>query len=91
MINSKFKHLVGRIACWGHFLKKLSKQLPSFNYKSLDEHSTLGLIDTPKPPFTHISPAQKSALKLYTLLHNIKSLETQLPLHKYFKVLQFSI
>lgn len=62
-----------------------------FNYKSLDEHSTLGLTDKPKPPFTYISPALKSALKLYTLLHDIKSLETQLQLCKYFQVLQFSI
>ncbi|KAL4569282.1 hypothetical protein LXL04_024918 [Taraxacum kok-saghyz] len=57
------------------------------NYKSLDEHSPSGLTETPTttPPSGFISPALKPALKLYTLLHDIQSPESQLQLCKYFQ------
>lgn len=60
------------------------------NYKSLDEHSSSGLTESHKPSSGFISPALKPALKLYTLLHDIKSPESQLQLCKYFQVLQFT-
>ncbi|KAL7608515.1 hypothetical protein Lser_V15G11939 [Lactuca serriola] len=55
------------------------------NYKSLDEHSSSGLTESHKPSSGFISPALKPALKLYTLLHDIKSPESQLQLCKYFQ------
>lgn len=55
------------------------------NYKSLDESSPSGLKDTSTPSSGFISPALKPALKLYTLLHDIQSPESQLQLCKYFQ------
>lgn len=56
------------------------------NYKSLDEFSPSGLKDTSTHPSGFISPALKPALKLYSLLHDILSPESQLQLCKYFQV-----
>ncbi|GJS28561.1 hypothetical protein Tco_0489181 [Tanacetum coccineum] len=54
------------------------------NYKSLDENSPSGLTDTPTKSGS-ISPALKPALKLYSLLHDIRSPEAQMQLCKYFQ------
>ncbi|MFS8017674.1 hypothetical protein Hanom_Chr15g01383191 [Helianthus anomalus] len=55
------------------------------NYKSLDEKSPSGLTDKPTPASGFISPALKPALKLYNLLHDIKTPEAQMQLCKYFQ------
>ncbi|KAH9712776.1 hypothetical protein KPL71_020147 [Citrus sinensis] len=55
------------------------------NYKSLDELSPSGLIDVFGPPTGLSAPALASAVKLYTLLHDILASESQLKLTRYFQ------
>ncbi|KAH9664406.1 hypothetical protein KPL70_019997 [Citrus sinensis] len=55
------------------------------NYKSLDELSPSGLIDVFGPPTGLSAPALPSAVKLYTLLHDILASESQLKLTRYFQ------
>lgn len=57
------------------------------NYKSLDELSPSGLIDVFGLPTGLSAPALPSAVKLYTLLHDILASESQLKLTRYFQVL----
>lgn len=56
------------------------------NYKALDEASTSGLAETFAPSTGSVAPAVKPAVQLFTLMHDILSLEAQTTLQKYFKV-----
>ncbi|MQL78322.1 hypothetical protein Taro_010762, partial [Colocasia esculenta] len=56
------------------------------NYKSLDELSPTGLIDTSYPTSEIAAPALLPAVQLYTLLHDILSQEGQSMLRKYLQV-----
>ncbi|XP_077213565.1 pesticidal crystal cry8Ba protein [Tasmannia lanceolata] len=55
------------------------------NYKSLDESSLSGMMDVFRPATGSPAPALVPAIKLYTLLHDILSPETQLKLCSYFQ------
>lgn len=55
------------------------------NYKSLDELSPSGLIDVFGPPTGLSAPSLASAVKLYSLLHDILASESQLKLTRYFQ------
>ncbi|KAI3972579.1 hypothetical protein MKX01_019237 [Papaver californicum] len=56
------------------------------NYKSLDESFPSGMVDVFRPAFGSPAPALIPSVKLYTLLHDIFSPETQLKLCGYFQV-----
>ncbi|KAF8411383.1 hypothetical protein HHK36_003932 [Tetracentron sinense] len=55
------------------------------NYKSLDESSPSGMMDVFRPATGSAALALSPAVKLYTLLHDILSPETQLKLCSYFQ------
>jgi len=55
------------------------------NYKSLDESSPSGMLDVFKPATGMVAPALVSALKVYSLLHDISSPEAHLKLCRYFQ------
>ncbi|XP_078429702.1 pesticidal crystal cry8Ba protein [Wolffia australiana] len=55
------------------------------NYKSLDESSSSGMIDLFKPASGSPAPVLLPAVKLFTLLHDILSPESQLKLCGYFQ------
>lgn len=56
------------------------------NYKSLDESSPSGIMDVFKPATGVVPPALEPAVKLFSLLHDILSPETQNTLYSYFQV-----
>ncbi|KAH9545305.1 hypothetical protein CY35_12G041500 [Sphagnum magellanicum] len=56
------------------------------NYKSLDEASPSGLADTFVPAVGAVAPALVPAVQLYTLLHDILSVEAQCTLRNYFQI-----
>ncbi|KAI0499098.1 hypothetical protein KFK09_019999 [Dendrobium nobile] len=56
------------------------------NYKSLDESSLSGMAEVFGPPNGNPAPALASAVKLYTLIHDILSPEAQLKLCSYFQI-----
>ncbi|RAL45738.1 hypothetical protein DM860_009602 [Cuscuta australis] len=56
------------------------------NYKSLDESLPTGIADVFRPATGLAPPALASALKLYSLLHDILSPEAQLKLCRYFQI-----
>jgi hypothetical protein len=56
------------------------------NYKSLDESLPSGMMDVLKPATGMVAPVLVSALKLYSLLHDILTPEAQLKLCRYFQV-----
>ncbi|XP_028548411.1 uncharacterized protein LOC110106944 [Dendrobium catenatum] len=56
------------------------------NYKSLDESSMSGMAEVFGPPNGNPPPALASAVKLYTLIHDILSPEAQLKLCSYFQI-----
>ena len=56
------------------------------NYKSLDESSPSGMMDVFKAAIGSPAPALVPAVKLYGLLHDILSPETQLKFCGYFQV-----
>lgn len=56
------------------------------NYKSLDEDSASGLADISAPVLGSVGPALVPAVQIYTLVHDILSLESQNTLRNYFKV-----
>lgn len=56
------------------------------NYKALDEASTSGLSETFSHPTGAVAPALVPAMKLFTLMHDILSVEAQCTLRNYFKV-----
>ncbi|GAB2301627.1 hypothetical protein Dimus_035657 [Dionaea muscipula] len=56
------------------------------NYKSLDESISSGVIDVFKPATGLAAPALEPAVKLYTLLYDILTPETQTKLCRYFQV-----
>ena len=56
------------------------------NYKSLDESTPSGMVDVFRPASGLPAPALAPAVKLYTLLHDILSPESQLKLCGYFQV-----
>jgi len=56
------------------------------NYKSLDEDSISGLADISAPVRGSVAPALIPAVQIYTLLHDILSVESQNTLRNYFKV-----
>lgn len=56
------------------------------NYKSLDEDSVSGLADISAPVRGSVAPALIPSVQIYTLLHDILSLESQNTLRNYFKV-----
>ncbi|XP_059456561.1 uncharacterized protein LOC132186599 [Corylus avellana] len=55
------------------------------NYKSLDESLPSGMTDVLKPATEMVAPVLVSALKLFSLLHDILSPEAQLKLCRYFQ------
>ncbi|KAF5749744.1 hypothetical protein HS088_TW03G00069 [Tripterygium wilfordii] len=55
------------------------------NYKSLDESSLSGMMDTFRPATGLAAPVLASAVKLYSLLHDILSPEAQLKFCRYFQ------
>ncbi|XP_021912220.1 uncharacterized protein LOC110825972 [Carica papaya] len=55
------------------------------NYKSLDESSFTGIMEIFKPATGVAAPALAPAVKLYTLLHDILSPESQTALTHYFQ------
>jgi hypothetical protein len=61
------------------------------NYKSLDESLPSGMMDVLKPATGMVAPVLVSALKLYSLLHDILSPEAQLKLCRYFQVLETNL
>ncbi|XP_030495450.2 uncharacterized protein LOC115711246 isoform X2 [Cannabis sativa] len=56
------------------------------NYKSLDESVLSGIVEVFKPACGRAAPALEPAIKLYTLLHDILSPESQNTLCHYFQV-----
>lgn len=56
------------------------------NYKSLDESSPSGMMDVFRSATGSPAPALAPAVKLFTLLHDILSPESQLKLCVYFQV-----
>ena len=54
------------------------------NYKSLDESFASEIINAFRPTTSFVAPALGSAVKLYTLLHDILSPEVQNHLCHYF-------
>ena len=56
------------------------------NYKSLDETSSSGIAQNLTSIAEEASPALAPAVKLYTLLHDVLSSETQRALRRYFQV-----
>lgn len=56
------------------------------NYKALDELSTSGLSETFGPATGSVAPAIVPAVQLFTLMHDILSVEAQSTLRNYFKV-----
>lgn len=56
------------------------------NYKSLDESTPSGIMDVFKPATGVVPPALEPAVKLFSLLHDILSPETQNTLYSYFQV-----
>ncbi|XP_059436516.1 uncharacterized protein LOC132169504 [Corylus avellana] len=83
--KSGLSHLENRIL--GVIEEKVEKiiTLVFENYKSLDESSPSGMIDAFKPATGIVAPALVSALKIYTLLHDILSPAAQLKLCRYFQ------
>lgn len=61
------------------------------NYKSLDESTFSGLADIFRPATGIAAPALESAVKLYTLLHDILSPEAQTSLCHYFQVYKINM
>lgn len=59
------------------------------NYKALDEASTSGLSETFALATGSVAPAVVPAVQLFTLMHDILSVEAQSTLRKYFKVILF--
>lgn len=57
------------------------------NHKSLDESSPSGMIDIFRPASGFVASALAPAVKLFTLLHDISSLEAKLKLCRYFQVM----
>lgn len=57
------------------------------NYKSLDDSIPLGLAEDFRPPTGLAAAALESAIKLYSLLHDVLSPEAQLRLCGYFQVI----
>ncbi|KAI4388701.1 hypothetical protein MLD38_001006 [Melastoma candidum] len=55
------------------------------NYKSLDESAISGMVDVLRPATGVAAPALEPAIKLYTLLHDILSPESQTSLCHYFQ------
>lgn len=55
------------------------------NYKSLDETSSTGMTDV-FPAVGAAAPALVPAVQIYTLLHDILTLDAQTTLRNYFKV-----
>ncbi|KAK4359130.1 hypothetical protein RND71_021359 [Anisodus tanguticus] len=55
------------------------------NYKSLDESTPSGIMDVFKPATGVVPPALEPAVKLFSLLHDILSPETQNTLYNYFQ------
>ncbi|KAJ8551142.1 hypothetical protein K7X08_000512 [Anisodus acutangulus] len=55
------------------------------NYKSLDESTPSGIMDVFKPATGVVPPALEPAVKLFSLLHDILSPETQNTLYSYFQ------
>ena len=56
------------------------------NYKSLDEDSPTGLADLFGPMQVSAAPALAPAVQVYTLLHDILSLDAQTMLRNYLQV-----
>lgn len=56
------------------------------NYKSLDEDSPTGLADLFGPMQESAAPALAPAVQVYTLLHDILSLDAQTMLRNYLQV-----
>lgn len=56
------------------------------NYKSLDESSPSGIMDTFRPVTGLVAPVLIPAMKLYTLLNDILASEAQMKLCRYFQV-----
>ncbi|KAI7754526.1 hypothetical protein M8C21_028896, partial [Ambrosia artemisiifolia] len=56
------------------------------NYKSLDEQSPSGIMDTFRPATGVAAPVLEHAVKLYKLTHDILSPEAQNKLYSYFQV-----
>jgi hypothetical protein len=56
------------------------------NYKSLDETSLSGMSDK-FPAVGAAAPALLPAVQIYTLLHDILTLDAQITLRNFFKVL----
>lgn len=56
------------------------------NYKALDESSTSGLAETFAQATGSVAPALVPAVQLFTLMHDILSVEAQSTLRNYFKV-----
>lgn len=56
------------------------------NYKSLDEDAVSGLADVSVPTRGSVAPALIPAVQIYTLLHDILSVESQNTLRNHFKV-----
>ncbi|KAG0617027.1 hypothetical protein M758_5G159800 [Ceratodon purpureus] len=55
------------------------------NYKSLDEDAASGLADSSTPAAGTVAPALVPAVQIYTLLHDILSVESQNSLRNFFK------
>ncbi|KAJ4847075.1 hypothetical protein Tsubulata_040364 [Turnera subulata] len=55
------------------------------NYKSLDENSPTGLMGIFGPTHEFVAPALASAVKVYTLLHDILSQDAQIILRNYLQ------
>jgi hypothetical protein len=56
------------------------------NYKSLDEDAPSGLAESSAPAPGTVAPALVPAVQIYTLLHDILSVESRNSLTNYFKV-----
>jgi len=57
------------------------------NYKSLDENSPTGLTDHFGPAFDAAAPALDPAVRVFTSLHDILSLDAQTILRNYLQVI----
>lgn len=56
------------------------------NYKALDEASPTGLAATFTPAMGSVAPALVPAVQIFTLMHDILSVEAQSTLRNHFKV-----
>lgn len=79
--------LVGQKRILAEVEDQVSQLLTSVfeNYKSLDETSLSGMSEI-FPAVGAASPALVPAVQIYTLLHDILTLDAQITLRNYFKV-----